>query len=685
MLNGSRLEDERTHIERDNEGVAVTDQRADRTTSTSTGGSPTAHDTAPATAPGRHAGPGPDPVRTSATPDTATPDTATPDTGPVAPDHGSAARLLSDRARLTPTRAILAERTGDTWTGISAADVLARVRAIAKGFVAAGLRPGAHVAILSRTRMEWTLVDFAVWTAGLVSVPVYETSSPDQIRHILSDSESVAIVVEKEEHARRVAAIAPDLPHLAQHWTIDGGGLDDLGRLGEEIADEELDARTAAVSGRDDATIIYTSGTTGRPKGCVLRHDNFTATVEGSTEAMSEIVSGDASTLLFIPMAHVFARFIAAMSVSAGVLVGHEPDTKDLMRAVSTFRPTFLLAVPRVFEKIYNSAEQKADLGGKGRVFRAAATTAVAHSEAVAAGRVPFPLALRFRLFDRLVYRRLRDAIGGRVRYAISGSAPLSPRLSHFFRSIGVDILEGYGLTETTAPATVNRATELRIGTVGRALPGVEVRIADDQEILIRGVDVFDRYWQNPEATAAAFRDGWFRTGDLGRLDDDGILSVTGRAKELIVTASGKNVAPAPLEDAIREHPLVGQVVVVGEGKPFVAAIVTLDREMLPGWCEARGIAPALSPQQAAHDERVQQAVQEAVDTANARVSRAESVRSFSVVDADLTEASGHLTPKLTIKRSVVLRDFAADIEYIYSGSAVQTTATPVVQSRRRH
>jgi len=671
MLSGSRLEDERTHIERDNEGVAVTDQRADRTTSTSTGGSPVAHESAP-TAAGRHTAPAPGAPGSAA------------DSGPVAPDHGSAARLLSDRARLTPARPILAERTGDTWTGIAAADVLARVRAIAKGFVAAGLQPGAHVAILSRTRMEWTLVDFAVWTAGLVSVPVYETSSPDQIRHILSDSESVAIVVEKEEHARRVAGIASDLPHLGQHWTIDGGGLDDLARLGEEIADDELDARTAAVSGRDDATIIYTSGTTGRPKGCVLRHDNFTATVEGSTEAMSEIVAGDASTLLFIPMAHVFARFIAAMSVSAGVLVGHEPDTKDLMRAVSTFKPTFLLAVPRVFEKIYNSAEQKADLGGKGRVFRAAAATAVAHSEAVAAGRVPLGLSLRFRLFDRLVYRKLRDAIGGRVRYAISGSAPLSPRLSHFFRSIGVHILEGYGLTETTAPATVNRATELRIGSVGRALPGVEIRIADDQEILIRGVDVFDRYWQNPEATAAAFRDGWFRTGDLGRLDGDGVLSVTGRAKELIVTASGKNVAPAPLEDAIREHPLVGQVVVVGEGKPFVAALVTLDRDMLPGWCEARGIAPALTPQQAAHDERVQQAVQEAVDTANGRVSRAESVRSFSVVDADLTEASGHLTPKLTIKRSVVLRDFAADIEYIYSGSKVQTTATPVIESRRR-
>ncbi|WP_396127779.1 AMP-dependent synthetase/ligase [Curtobacterium sp. 320] len=602
----------------------------------------------------------------------------------TAPDHGSAARLLSERARATPDRPILAERRGDTWSPISAADVERRVRGIAKGFVAAGLEPGAHVAILSRTRLEWTLVDFAVWTAGLVSIPVYETSSPDQVRWILSDSEAVAIVVEQEEHARRVASIAPDLPHLGQHWTIDGGGLDDLVRLGEDVTDAELDARTVDVHGHDDATIIYTSGTTGRPKGCVLRHDNFTATVEGASEAMPEVVADDASTLLFIPMAHVFARFIAVMSVSAGVLVGHEPDTKDLMHAVSTFRPSFLLAVPRVFEKIYNSAEQKADLGGKGRIFRAAAKTAVAHSEALASGKVPLGLALRFKLFDRLVYAKLRDAMGGRVRYAVSGSAPLSPRLSHFFRSIGVLILEGYGLTETTAPATVNRAGELRIGSVGRALPGVEIRIAEDDEILIRGVDVFDRYWRNDEATAKALVDGWFRTGDLGRLDTDGVLTVTGRAKELIVTASGKNVAPAPLEDGIREHPLIGQVVVVGEGKPFVAALVTLDRDMLAGWCETRGITPALSAHEAAYDERVHQAVQEAIDAANQRVSRAESVRSFTVLDTDLTEASGHLTPKLTIKRAVVLKDFAADVEHIYSGSKVQTTATPVVEGRRR-
>ncbi|MFZ7087749.1 AMP-dependent synthetase/ligase [Curtobacterium sp. RRHDQ10] len=598
-------------------------------------------------------------------------------------DAGSAGRILVRRAAATPDRPILGERHGDTWTSIPASSVLARVRGIAKGFVAAGLEPGAHVAVLSRTRLEWTLVDFAIWHAGLVSVPVYETSSPDQVRYILHDSEAVAIVVETEDHARRVAGVAPDLPRLGQRWTIDGGGLEDLVRLGSEVDDDELDARLDAVRGVDDATLIYTSGSTGRPKGCVLRHDNFTSLVDGAAEAMPEVVQDGASTLLFIPMAHVFARFIAIMSVGTGVLVGHEPDTKDLLHAVSTFRPTFLLAVPRVFEKIYNAAEQKATIGGRGRVFRMAAATAVAHSEALARGRVGVALALRFRLFDRLVYAKLRDAMGGRVSFAISGSAPLSPRLAHFFRSVGVLVLEGYGLTETTAPATVNRAAEVRIGSVGRALPGVEVRIADDGEVLVRGVDVFDRYWNAPDATAAAFVDGWFRTGDIGTLDGSGILTVTGRAKELIVTASGKNVAPAPLEDAVREHPLVGQVVVVGEGRPFIAALVTLDREMLAGWCAANGIAPALSPRAAASDERVHAAVQDAVDAANRRVSRAESVRSFTVLDADLTEASGHLTPKLTVKRSVVLSDFAADVDHIYSGSAVQTTAVPVVDRRR--
>jgi long-chain acyl-CoA synthetase len=609
----------------------------------------------------------------------------TTDSGaPKARDRGSAANTLVERALATPDRAIFSVRHGDTWSSITAAETLERVRGIAKGFVAAGLLPGAHIAILSRTRLEWTLVDYAAWTAGLVVVPVYETSSPEQIRYILSDSETVAIVVENADHARSLASIADDLPLLAQHWTIDGGGLDDLTRIGRDVADSELDSRLRAVRGADDATIIYTSGTMGRPKGCVLRHDNFTGTVDGARDGMGEVIGDGASTLLFIPLAHVFARYIAVTSIEFGVLVGHEPDTKDLMHAVSTFKPTFLLAVPRVFEKIYNSAEQKASLDGRGSIFKRAADVAVAHSEAVARGRVQLSLKLQFALFDKLVYAKLRAAMGGRVQYAISGSAPLSPRLSHFFRSIGVLILEGYGLTETTAPATVNRVHELQIGTVGRALPGVEVRIADSGEVLIRGVDVFDRYWNREDATSDAIVDGWFHTGDLGRLDERGILTITGRAKEIIVTASGKNVAPAPLEDAIREHPLIGQVIVVGEGKPFVAALITLDREMLPGWCESNGISPALSMHDACYDERVLKAVQDAVDTGNQRVSRAESVRSFTILDAELTEASGHLTPKLTIKRGPVMKDFAADIEHIYSGSRVQTTAVPVVERRGR-
>jgi long-chain acyl-CoA synthetase len=645
---------ESRNVEPADKGVAVNDQASNRT-AVQTGSVPTSAQTPAA-------------------------DTG----GPQAEDRGSAANTLLDRAAATPDRPILSVRHGDTWTPITAAETLTRVRAIAKGFVAAGLEPGAHVAILSRTRLEWTLVDYAIWMAGLVTIPVYETSSADQVQYILSDSEAVAIVVENDEHARRVQSVAPDLPHLGQRWTMEGGGLDDLVSLGQDVPDGDLDARVAAVHGHDDATIIYTSGTMGRPKGCVLRHDNFTGTIEGSKDGMAEVIADGSSTLLFIPMAHVYARYIAVMCVDTGVLVGHEPDTKNLMQAVSTFQPTFLLAVPRVFEKIYNSAEQKAALGGRGGVFKRATDVAVAHSEALSNGHVPLGLKLQFALFDKLVYSKLREAMGGRVQYAVSGSAPLSPRLSHFFRSVGVLILEGYGLTETTAPATVNRASELKIGSVGRALPGVEIRIADNGEVLVRGVDVFDRYWHREDATNEAIIDGWFHTGDLGQLDERGILTITGRAKELIVTASGKNVAPAPLEDAIREHPLIGQVVVVGEGKPFIAALITLDREMLAGWCESNGISPALTPHEAAYDDRVHRAVQEAVDTGNQRVSRAESVRSFTILDTELTEASGHLTPKLTVKRGPVMKDFAADIEHIYSGSKVQTTAVPVVEHRKR-
>ena len=376
-----------------------------------------------------------------------------------------------------------------------------------------------------------------------------------------------------------------------------------------------------------------------------------------------------ASTLLFITTAHIFARFIAVLAVHAGVRVGHQPDTKQLLPSLGSFKPTFLLAVPRVFEKVYNVSEQKAEAGGKGKIFRSAADTAVAYSKAKEAGKVPFGLKVKFALFDRLVYGKLRHAMGGNVKYAVSGSAPLGPRLGHFYHALGITILEGYGLTETTAPATVNLATKSKIGTVGPALPGVSVRIADDGEIEVKGINVFKEYWKNPEATAETFDGDWFKTGDLGSFDADGFLTITGRKKEIIVTAGGKNVAPAALEDPIRANPLVGQVVVVGDKKPFISALITLDPEMLPVWLNNNDEDAGMSVEEATGNAAVLAEVQRAIDAANENVSRAESIRKFTILSTELTEASGHLTPKLSIKRNVILEDFAGEIEAMYSGA----------------
>jgi long-chain acyl-CoA synthetase len=403
----------------------------------------------------------------------------------------------------------------------------------------------------------------------------------------------------------------------------------------------------------------------------VLTHANFVELSRNSAVALDEVVldPNGASTVLFITLAHVFARFIAVLCVHAGVRVGHQPDTKQLLPALSSFKPTFLLAVPRVFEKVYNVSEQKAETGGKGKIFRAAAETAVAYSTAVEQGSVPFGLKLRFRLFDALVFKKLRAALGGNVKYAVSGSAPLGARLGHFYHALGIAILEGYGLTETTAPATVNLPKRSKIGTVGPALPGVALRLADDGEIQVKGVNVFKEYWKNPEATAEAFDGEWFKTGDIGSFDDEGFLTITGRKKEIIVTAGGKNVAPAALEDPIRANPLVGQVVVVGDKKPFISALVTLDPEMLPVWLNNNGEDAGMSLDEAATNEAVRAEVQRAIDAANELVSRAESIRKFTVLPLELTEASGHLTPKLSIKRNVILEDFAGEIEAMYSGA----------------
>ncbi|WP_431803959.1 AMP-dependent synthetase/ligase [Microbacterium sp. bgisy203] len=589
----------------------------------------------------------------------------------VVPEDPTAnvADLLVARVKETPSLALFAVPEGDGWRDITAAEFQRDVVALAKGFVAAGIEPGDKVAFIARTTYEWTLVDFALFFAGAVMVPVYETSSASQISWIVSDSGAIAVLGESADHAARIAEVRGELPLVREVWNMDAGDLDVLRRGGVDVADAEIERRRSLAVGSDIATLIYTSGSTGRPKGCVLTHSNFVELARNSAKNLEELVSEPgASTLLFITTAHVFARFISILDVHAGVKTGHQPDTKQLLPALGSFQPSFLLAVPRVFEKVYNSAEQKAEAGGKGKIFRAAAHTAIEKSTLEQEGKkVPLGTKIKFAVFDKLVYAKLREAMGGRVKYAVSGSAPLGPRLGHFFHSLGVTILEGYGLTETTAPATVNTVKKSKIGTVGTVIPGVGVRLAEDGEVEVRGVNVFREYWNNPEATDAAFDDGWFRTGDLGSFDSEGFLTITGRKKEIIVTAGGKNVAPAALEDPIRANPIVSQVVVVGDQKPFIAALVTLDTEMLPTWLANNGLPADMSLADAAKNSKVREEVQTAVDRANKTVSRAESIRKFTILDTEWTEDSGHLTPKMSIKRNVILDDFADAVEDIYT------------------
>ncbi|AZH83992.1 long-chain fatty acid--CoA ligase [Plantibacter sp. PA-3-X8] len=593
----------------------------------------------------------------------------------AADPSANATDLLVKRLAAAPDAALFAVPRGSEWVDVTTAEFHAQVVALAKGLVAAGIEPGDKIGLMCKTRYEWTLIDFAVWFAGALLVPIYETSSPSQVQWILSDSGATSVLVETPDQFARFDEVHGDLPDVARVWQIDLGDLDKIAAAGVDVPDEEIERRRNLAVGSDMATLIYTSGSTGRPKGCVLTHSNFVELSRNSAVALKDVVSAPgASTLLFITTAHIFARFIAVLCVHSGVKTGHQPDTKQLLPSLGTFKPTFLLAVPRVFEKVYNSSEQKAEAGGKGKIFRAAAETGIAYSKALESGSVPFGLKMKFRVLDRLVLSKIRTAMGGRVRYAVSGSAPLGPRLGHFFHALGIVILEGYGLTETTAPATVNLAQKSKIGTVGPALPGVSLRIADDGEVEVRGINVFKEYWQNPEATAEAFDDGWFRTGDIGSFDADGFLTITGRKKEIIVTAGGKNVAPAALEDPIRATPVVGQVVVVGDQKPFISALITLDTEMLPSWLANNGQDASMSAAEAARNPAVLAAVQRAIDEANTKVSRAESIRKFVILDDELTEASGHLTPKLSIKRNVILKDFAETIEGMYLGAGSPET-----------
>ena len=576
--------------------------------------------------------------------------------------------LLVNRVKATPDLNLFAiESKPGVWVDLTAKEFERQVIEVAKGLVAAGVQPGQAVAIMSRTRFEWALIDFAIWYAGAVSVPIYESSAPSQIEWILSDADCVALFVENDEHNSRFEEIKQGAPLCRQVWKIENGAVEALSKLGKDIDDETIESRRKSSGLYDLATIIYPSGTTGKPKGCELLHRGFVELSKNATLEISEVVNPKHSTLLFLPLAHVFARFISVLCVHGGVKVGHQPDTKNVAPAMQSFKPNFLLAVPRVFEKVYNSAEQKAEAGGKGKIFRKAAYTAIAYSKALDTKKGPsLGLKIQHGLFDKLVYKKLRAAMGGRVGYAISGGGPLGARLGHFYRAIGLTVLEGYGLTETTAPVSIGRPDRLKIGKVGLMLPGTGIKIAEDGEILLRGNNILRGYWRNPEATKAAMDGEWFKSGDIGEIDEDGFISITGRKKELIVTAGGKNVAPAALEDPLRANPLVGQAIVVGDQRPFVSAIISLDPEMVPIWLANNGLDKNLTLAQAAKEPKVLAEIQVAVDRVNKNFSKAESIRKFTVIGQELSEESGHLTPSLKIKREVVMRDFAPAIDEIY-------------------
>ena len=583
------------------------------------------------------------------------------------PEQGNLTDALVRHAIATPDRVTLVRRVGDRWIDTTAREFHDAVRATARGLIAAGVRAGDRVALMSRTRHEWTICDYAIWYAGAVTVPIYETSSVEQMQWILRDSGAVALIVETQRHLEQAHQVTETV--VQSRWVIDGGALDQLASLGAGVADEEVDDRRRTADWDDLATIVYTSGTTGVPKGCEITHRNLQFVATSATTAIPEVLGDKSnSTVLFLPLAHIFGRIIEVIVVDQGLKLGHAPDARHLVEDLGVFKPTFILAVPRVFEKVFNAARQKAVEDGKGRIFDLAARVCIDWSKASEAGRVPMGLGIAHRVFDILVYSKIRERLGGQVVYAISGGAALGARLGHFFRGIGLQVLEGYGLTETTAPLCVNRVRRFRIGSVGPALPGVSIRIADDGEILGRGGVIFNGYWGNPEATAEVLDDdGWFHTGDIGRIDDDGFLFITGRKKELLVTANGKNVAPAPLEDRIRAHALVSQCLVLGDGRPYVAALVTLDEEALGPWARARGIGEDVGIESLREHPDLLADIQHAVDAANRSVSQAESVRRFVVLAEDWTEAGGQLTPSLKVKRSVVMAEHAADIEALYA------------------
>jgi long-chain acyl-CoA synthetase len=585
-------------------------------------------------------------------------------------EHDNVVAAVFEYERNDPDTVIFQRLVDGTWTDVTCAAAASQIRSAALGVIAEGVQAGDRVVIFSATRYEWAILDLAILAVGAVTVPIYETSSAEQVRWVLTDSAAVLAFAEIDAHATMVAELTGELPELRRVLHIDGSGpkaLEQLEQQGASVDPAELAARLEALRSDDPATLIYTSGTTGRPKGCQLTHSNLVFETRGAKAVLPTLLHKGERLLVFLPLAHVLARALTLCAFHNKVVVGFTSDVKNLVPMFAVFKPTVVVSVPRVFEKVYNTAAQNAANDGKGRIFEIATQTAVDWSEASDHGGPGLLLRAKHALFDRLVYHKLRAALGGNCRASVSGGAPLGARLGHFYRGVGLTIYEGYGLTETSAAITVNQIDALKIGTVGKLLPGNSMRIADDGELLLRGGVVFNGYWHNDQATSEAIADGWFKTGDLGAVDQDGFLTITGRKKEIIVTAGGKNVAPAVLEDQLRAHPLISQAMVVGDARPFVGALITIDPEAFEGW-KQRNTKPAdSSVSDLVDDPDLLAEVDAAVKQANLSVSHAESIRKFRILPVDFTEDTGELTPTMKVKRKVVAEKFADDIEAIYT------------------
>jgi long-chain acyl-CoA synthetase len=585
-------------------------------------------------------------------------------------EHDSIVHSVFTHERKDPDYPIYQRFVDGAWTDVTCAQAAEQIRSAALGLIAEGVQPGDRVSIFSATRYEWAILDFAILAVGAVTVPIYETSAAEQVRWVLQDSGAVLAFPETDAHGDKVDQLRAELPDLRKVLRIAGSdtpALDVLAEAGKSVDAGELEARVAAIKSGDPATLIYTSGTTGRPKGCQLTHSNLVSETRGAKDAFPSLLGEHQRMLVFLPLAHVLSRAITVAAFENKVTVGFSSDIKNLVPMFGVFKPALVVSVPRVFEKVYNTAQQNARNDGRGWIFEIAVNTAIEFSKAQDSGGPSVMLRAKHAVFDRLVYGKLRAALGGNCGAAISGGAPLGARLGHFYRGVGLTIYEGYGLTETSAAITVNRVDDLKVGSVGKLLPGNSMRVADDNELLVRGGVVFTEYWRNEQATKEAISDGWFHTGDLGAIDDEGFLTIIGRKKEIIVTAGGKNVAPAVLEDQLRAHPLISQAMAVGDAKPFVAALITIDPEAFAGWKQRHGKAADASVGDLANDPDLTAEIDLAVKEANQAVSNAEAIRKFTILPVDFTEDTGELTPTMKVKRKVVAEKFASEIEALYS------------------